>query len=256
MKKILSLLLLLLSFEATASGGFTYIGILAHKLHISEHILTFLFIGLIITTAGIIYRIKLNKVKNKIIPDKGITFRNIVEAYGSFIYKECNAVLGEESTPKYFPFIATLFLVILISNLIGLIPGFAPPTAILNTTLAIGLFSFVYYNIKGCKEQGIINYIKHFMGPMWYLAFLIFPIEILSNMIRPISLALRLQGNMMGDHKVMATFTDLVPLFIPIPFYLLGILVCVIQAYVFTMLSMVYLSLATEHQDHDESHAH
>ena len=258
MKRLLFLVTILISFEAIASGGYTYIGVLAKAAHIpeKEHILTFIFIGLLIICGGLLYRIKLGKIKNKIIPDKGITFRNMVEAYGSFIYGECKAVLGDKDASKYFPYVATIFLVILVSNLIGLIPGFAPPTAALNTTLAIGIFSFCYYNLKGIKEQGFINYIKHFCGPMWVLAALIFPIEILSNIIRPVSLALRLQGNMMGDHTVMATFTDLAPFIVPIPFYLLGILVCIIQAYVFTMLSMVYLSLATEHQDHDESHAH
>jgi F-type H+-transporting ATPase subunit a len=86
------------------------------------------------------------------------------------------------------------------------------------------------------------------------MAILIFPIEILSTFIRPISLALRLQGNMMGDHKVLETFSNLVAYGVPIPFYILGLLVCFIQAYVFTMLSMVYISLATAHHDHDDHH--
>ncbi len=262
MKKALSIALLLLSLEVRAAGGFTYIGVLAHKFHLPEHVLTFLFIGLSIVFCGILYRAKLSKVKNQIIPDRGFTYRNLVEAYGSFIYTQCKAVLGERQAPKYFQFVATMFLLIFISNVIGLIPGFAPPTAALNTTLALGLFSFIYYNIKGCKEQGTVKYIKHFAGPMWYLAFLLFPIEILSNLIRPLSLAFRLQGNMMGDHKVMETFSTLevfglkLALFVPMPFYLLGLLVCFIQAYVFTILSMVYISLATEHHDHDEAHAH
>jgi F-type H+-transporting ATPase subunit a len=105
------------------------------------------------------------------------------------------------------------------------------------------------------KEQGVVNYLKHFAGPLWYLAILIFPIEIISNFIRPLSLALRLRSNMMGDHLVLSVFSGLAPLIIPIVFMILGILVSFIQAYVFTVLSMVYISLATHH-DHDEEHAH
>ncbi|MCO4793101.1 MAG: F0F1 ATP synthase subunit A [Bacteriovoracaceae bacterium] len=262
MKKITALIILLFSFDSQAAGGFTWIGLISKQTHIPEHILTFGIIGSLLSIVGLIYRAKIANVSNVVIPDKGITFRNLVEAYGKFIYTQCNAVLGEKDAPKYFQFVATIFILIFFSNLIGLIPGFLPPTEMLNTTLALGCFTFVYYNFKGCKEQGTINYLKHFAGPLWYLAFLIFPIEILSNFIRPMSLALRLQGNMMGDHKVLQTFSGLevlglkLSLFVPMPFYLLGLLVCFIQAYVFTMLSMVYISLATEHHDHDEAHAH
>ena len=262
MKKLAALSLLFLSFDSYAGSGFRWIGTVAHNFHIPEHILTFVFIGTLLTIIGLTYRAKIAKVSNVVIPDKGITFRNLVEAYGKFIYTQCNAVLGEKEAPKYFQFVATIFLLIFLSNVIGLFPGFLPPTETLNTTLALGCFSFLYYNVKGCKELGTINYLKHFAGPLWYLAFLIFPIEILSNFIRPMSLALRLQGNMMGDHKVLETFSGLevlglkLSLFVPMPFYILGLLVCFIQAYVFTMLSMVYISLATAHHDHDEAHAH
>lgn len=257
MKKIsLIFLLSFFSINVYASGGFTWLGPVAHALHVADHVIGLLLIAFILIVSGLVYRSKLAKVSNVIIPDKGITFRNIIELYGSFIYSQCKAVLGEDEAPKYFKFVATIFITIFLSNLIGLIPGFLPPTESLSTTLALGVFSFVYYNVKGCKELGTFNYLKHFAGPLWYMAVLIFPIEIFSNFIRPISLALRLQGNMMGDHKVLETFSNMVPLLVPIPFYLLGLLVCFIQAYVFTMLSMVYISLATAHHDHDEAHAH
>ena len=242
---------------AYAAGGFTWVGSLIHKFHIpiEEHVLTFAFVGLLLIVCGFVYRAKLVSTGSAIIPDKGITYRNIVEMYGNFIYSQCRTIIGEKEAEKYFPFVATIFLVILSCNLIGLVPGFLPPTEYLNTTLALGFFSFVYYNIKGCKEQGIVNYIKHFAGPLWYLSFLIFPIEIISNAIRPISLALRLRSNMMGDHLVLSEFSKLVPVVVPIIFMLLGILVSFIQAYVFTVLSMVYISLAVSHHDHDEESA-
>ena len=249
---------LLFSPAGWSAEGFTWIGALIHKTHLSvgEHVLTFALVGLFLAFCGFLYRAKVSKISNIVIPDKGITFRNIVELYGNFIYSQCRAIIGEKEAPKYFSFVSTIFLVILSCNLIGLIPGFLPPTEVFNTTLALGLFSFIYYNIKGCKEQGTWNYIKHFAGPLWYLAFLMFPIEIISNFIRPLSLALRLRSNMMGDHLVLAEFSKLVPLVVPIVFMILGILVSIIQAYVFTVLSMVYISLAVSHHDHDEEHAH
>ena len=233
-------------------------GTLVNTFHlpIAEHVLTFGLVGILLTVCGFVYRAKLKSASNTIIPDEGITFRNITEMYGSFIYAQCRAVIGEDEADEYFSFVSIIFLVILSCNLIGLIPGFLPPTEYLTTTLALGLFSFVYYNIKGCKKQGVVNYLKHFAGPLWYMAFIIFPIEIISNAIRPISLGLRLRFNIMGDHLVLSEFSKLVPIGLPVVFMMLGILVSFIQAYVFTVLSMVYISLAVSHHDHDEEHAH
>jgi F-type H+-transporting ATPase subunit a len=267
--KIISLIATLIAFKSTpalASGGFTWVTQIGksvgldHALHETpfhhyDHILTFILVlvGLLLT--GFYYRAKTKNMEASIIPDKGITYRNVIEWYGSFIYKQVRAVLGEKDAPKYFPFVATIFIIIFLSNMIGLVPGFLPPTESINTTLALGVFSFLYFNIKGCKEAGTLNYLKHFAGPLWYMAVLIFPIEIISTCIRPISLALRLYGNMYGDHMVLSTFSGLAPLLVPIIFMLLGMLVSFIQAYVFIMLSMVYVSLATAHQDHGD-HAH
>ena len=269
MKKLISLLSLLICSNAFAAGGFTWMSSLSkatgldqvlHQdfptVHHTEHIVTFIFVGLIFLVITLLYRMKVTNVEAAVVPDKGVTFRNIVEMYGSFIYGQAKAVLGEETAPKYYNFVASLFIMIFFSNAIGLIPGFLPPTESINTTLALGVLSFVYFNLKGCKELGTLNYIKHFAGPLWHLAILIFPIEIISTCIRPISLALRLYGNMFGDHMVLGTFSNLAPYVVPVVFLFLGLLVCFIQAYVFTMLSMVYISLATAHHDHDEHHAH
>lgn len=275
MKKLI-LTLAMLSSTAHAAGGFSWFGALsdklgaghgdadhlAHFVHHYGHIFHFSLIAVILILMGLAYRVSLAQAgSNYLVPDKGFTFRNLVELYGKFIQTQCKAVLGEADTPKYFKFVSIIFITIFLSNVLGLIPGFLPPTEIINTTLALGVFSFCYFNIKGCKELGTWNYISHFAGPLLPLAPLIFVIEILSTAIRPISLALRLRGNMMGDHMVLETFLNLeilgIPMayiLVPIPFYLLGLLVCFIQAYVFTMLSMVYISLATAHHDHDEHH--
>lgn len=256
-----------LTSTAHASGGFTWATQLAKvtgieeafhhvNIHHFEHILTFILIGVLLLVGTFIYRKQTENLEASVLPDRGISFKNIVEMYGTFIMANVKAVLGEKEGPKYFPFVATLFIVIFLSNALGLIPGFLPPTESINTTLALGVFSFLYFNIKGCKEVGTLNYLKHFAGPLWYMAVLIFPIEIISICIRPVSLALRLYGNMYGDHTVLATFSSLVPFGVPVIFMLLGLLVSLIQAYVFIMLSMVYVSLATAHQDHGEHAAH
>lgn len=261
-------LMALISTNAFASGGFTWVTQLGQAtgvdslFHVGDkhlhydHILTLILVLAFLIISGFYYRSKTANADAAVVPDKGITYRNIIELYGSFIYAQTRAVLGEKDAPKYYSFVATMFIVIFVSNMIGLVPGFLPPTESINTTLAFGVFTFLYFNIKGCKEQGTLNYLKHFAGPLWYMAVLIFPIEIISTCIRPISLALRLYGNMYGDHMVLGTFSGLAPLLVPIVFMLLGMLVSFIQAYVFVMLSMVYVSLATSHHDHGEGHAH
>lgn len=268
MKKFFIISLLgLVSSNAFASEGFTWLSKMAsvtgieeafhhQEIHHFEHILTFTLICVLLVVAALVYRAQTADKDKAVVPDSGITFRNITEMYGSFIMTQCRAVLGEKDAPKYFAFVATIFILIFLSNAIGLIPGFLPPTESINTTLALGVFSFLYFNIKGCKELGTLNYLKHFAGPLWYMAVLIFPIEIISTCIRPISLALRLYGNMYGDHMVLGTFSNLAPVGVPVVFMLLGLLVSFIQAYVFIMLSMVYVSLATAHHDHGEHHAH
>jgi F-type H+-transporting ATPase subunit a len=257
MKKTLLALITLISAQSALAGdGFTFLSGVAHKLHLPEYSITFILVALFILVVGVIYRSKVQSTSNIVVPDKGISFRNLVEAYGEFIYNLCRNTMGEKEAKQYFPVIAMLFTFIFFSNLIGLVPGFLPPTEYINTTLALGTFVFIYYNIMGIKEMGLVGHIKHFMGPVWYLAILIFPIEIVSHAVRPISLALRLRGNMFGDHLVLSIFSGLLPYVVPIAFLILGLFVCFIQAFVFTLLTMVYISLATAHHDHDEHEAH
>ena len=166
-------LLALLSSNAHAAGGFTWVTQLGkatgleHALHGTpihhyDHILTFLIVLVCLLLTGVYYRSVTKNIEVAVVPDKGITYRNVVELYGSFIYTQVRAVLGEKDAPKYFPFVATVFIIIFLSNMIGLVPGFLPPTESINTTLALGVFSFLYFNIKGMKETGVINYLKHF----------------------------------------------------------------------------------------------
>ena len=141
----------------------------------------------------------------------------------------------------------SFFLFILLCNFIGMIPGFAPPTSNFNITLALGAVSFLAFNYYGFKAQGV-GYLKHFAGPIWWLAVLMIPLEIIGALVRPFSLGLRLFGNLFGDHLVLEIFTDLTRVAVPVVFYLLGTLVTVIQAFVFTLLSMIYIALAVHHE--------
>lgn len=254
--KILALIISALTGVNAHASGYTFISNLEHQFHLPEHFLTFTLVSLILVLIGLVYRSKVASAPNVVVPDSGITFRNIIEAFGEFIYNLCRSTMGEKEAKQYFPVIGMLFILIFFSNVIGLIPGFLPPTDNVNTTLGLGLFVFIYYNIMGIKEQGFIGHIKHFMGPVWYLAVIIFPIEIVSHAVRPLSLALRLRGNMFGDHLVLSIFSGLLPYIVPIVFMVLGLFVCFIQAFVFTLLTMVYISLATAHHDHDEHGAH
>ena len=252
--KFFALCLSLIPSLANASG-FTFLKQVEHSLHVPEHVLTLILVAVLFVVGGIFYRSKISNAKNTIVPDNGISFRNIVEAVAQFIYNLARNIMGEEEAKRYYTVILLLFSFVFINNVIGLIPGFLPPTDNFNTTLALGTFVFLYYNYQGIKAQGLVGHIKHFMGPVWYLAFLIFPIEIISHFVRPLSLGLRLKGNMEGDHLVLSIFSGLVPYIVPIPFYVIGLFVCFMQAFVFTLLTMVYISLATAHHDHDD-HAH
>ena len=156
-------------------------------------------------------------------------------------------VLGDHSE-EWVPLFAAIFFYIMLSNVAGLIPGLTSSTQNINTTLAVGLFSFIMYNFFGVKEHGLA-YFKHFLGPVIWLAWLMLPIELISHIVRPMSLGLRLSGNLSGDHAVLSIFLDLVPYGVPVIFYGLGLFVCLVQALVFTLLSMIYLMMATAH-DH------
>jgi F-type H+-transporting ATPase subunit a len=254
--KLVGFIGLVLSQSALASGGFNFFSEAAHATHLPSHTLALVVGSIIMLVLGVVYRAQISNVKNFIIPDKGISSRNILEALGQAMYNTAKTVMGEESTKKYFSYIIFVFLFILINNIIGILPGSMSANQNLNTTLALGIFTFFYFNFQGIRAVGFVNYMKHFAGPMPALALLIFPIEIISVSVRPLSLALRLRGNMDGDHLILGIFSDLVPYIVPIPFYAMGIFVGFLQAFVFTLLTMIYIGMATAHHDHDEHEAH
>jgi len=160
---------------------------------------------------------------------------------------------------KYFPVVMTFAVLILVSNLMGLFPLFMSPTAATSVTFALGLSSFLYYNFIGIKENGILNHLKHLAGPIWWIAPLILPIELISNFIRPFSLGIRLFGNLFADEKVLETVANLAPpvtqWLVPLPLMGLSVFVAGIQTFVFILLSQLYLS-EVSHAPHDHAHAH
>ncbi len=162
---------------------------------------------------------------------------------------------------KYFPVVMTFAVLILVSNLMGLFPLFMSPTAAVSVTFALGLSSFLYYNWIGIKENGIFGHLKHLWGPIWWIGPLIFPIELISNFIRPFSLGIRLFGNLFADEKVVHTVSGLAPPYTwvgPLLLMPLSIFVAFIQTFVFILLSQLYLSEVSHgsHDEHDEHAAH
>jgi F-type H+-transporting ATPase subunit a len=159
-----------------------------------------------------------------------------------------NSLLVETMGPegrKFFPLIATLALFILTSNLLGVIPGFEPPTANLNTTVGLALVVFFMTHIVGVREHGFA-YVKHFFGPVWWLAPIMLPIEIISHLSRPLSLSMRLFGNIFGEELVLAIVLILVPFIVPLPIFVMMIFTGLIQTLVFTLLAMMYIASAME----------
>ncbi|MFQ5585252.1 MAG: F0F1 ATP synthase subunit A [Thermodesulfobacteriota bacterium] len=148
---------------------------------------------------------------------------------------------------KYVPFVVTIFIYILVANALGMIPGLLPPTANLNSTAGLAIMVFVATHIIGVKEHGI-KYIKHFTGPIWWLTPLMLPLEIIGHLARPLSLSLRLFGNMMGHERIVGVLLILMPLAYPMLAFstVLGVLVIFIQAFVFTLLAMMYIGGALE----------
>jgi F-type H+-transporting ATPase subunit a len=158
------------------------------------------------------------------------------------------ADLFEEDKLRYLGVLSTLFLFVLLNNLLGLVPGLPPATENFAMNLGLGLLAFGVYNYAGIRAHGI-GYIKQFMGPMVFLAPVFLLLETISHLARPLSLAFRLTANVFGDHMLLSVFSGLAPVVVPVFFLFFGILVAFIQSFVFTMLTGVYISMAISH-DH------
>jgi F-type H+-transporting ATPase subunit a len=254
---------------------FTWFNLLPEALQhaIGDHTFFAAIAAVLLIVFAIRARGALARAQDPTVPAAELGARNIAELLVQLIVSQSDAIIGKAGR-KYVPFYGTFFFFILLSNLMGLLPGFAPPTANLNTTLGLALVSFIGYNVIGIREQGV-SYFKHFIGPMTNLpgdsimaklafipllllsALFFFILELFSHGFRPVSLSLRLFGNMMGDHEVIGAFIGLTKLVVPVAFYVMGTLVSVVQAFVFTLLSMIYVALAISgHHEEDDHQAH
>jgi F-type H+-transporting ATPase subunit a len=224
--------------------GFTWL----HGLPIPEHIATALLVALLLLAFALRVRPKLANTEAALDPDDGVSARNVAEGVVEAISGLAEGVIGRHFE-RYVPLLAAFFVFILTANLIGLVPGFVSPTSNFNVTLALGVISFLAYNVYGMKAAGVGSHLRHFLGPVIWLAPLMLLVEIFSQSFRPISLGIRLFANMFADHEVVSIFTNLTKVVVPVMFYVLGAFVCVVQAFVFTMLSAIYISLSVSH-DH------
>ena len=220
---------------------FTFIGLISHnhEFLIAAHIV---LVSVIVLTLA-----KLATRSMQLVPS-GI--QNIMEAYLEGVIFMGKDVIGAELARKYLPLVATIGLIVLVSNLIGIIPGFESPTSNVNVTLALALIVFVYYNYEGIRVNGFIKYFGHFMGPKKVLAPIMFPIEIISHFSRIVSLSFRLFGNIKGDDMFLMVILMLAPWIAPmVPFGLLT-LMAFLQTFIFMILTYVYLAGAIHISEH------
>jgi F-type H+-transporting ATPase subunit a len=212
-----------------------------------------LFVLLVLTllSYSAFRRIALHSSTDAVIPAGRLTLRNFFELFAEMILKFLDDIIGPRGR-EFLPLIGTLGFFILFSNLLGLVPGFLPPTDNLNTTVACALVVFFATHYYGIKAHGV-KYIKHFLGPVPLLAPLFFIIEVISHLARVLSLSMRLFGNIMADHMLLS-LTLMAPLVLPLflsPLSMfLGVFVSVIQTFIFILLSMIYISLAIEETEH------
>ncbi len=218
-------------------------------------------VAAIILTLALAARLALNKKlsspRDALVPDANLRPRNLFELIIEFVYGLCKQELGHNAA-RFFPLLGALFIYILLCNLMGLVPGFVPATSYIETNIGMALIVFAVYNISGLAANGM-GYVKHFLGPVLWLAPLMVIIEVIGHLSRPLSLSVRLYGNMFGDHTVLAIFMHELPsqthpllgYGLPVVFLGLGTFVCTVQAFVFTLLTIIYIKLATAH---DEEH--
>ncbi len=211
---------------------------LGHFAHVYPHVIYSWFVIILLIVLAVLAAKTVS-----LIPGKG---QNVFEVVISGMEEFMVDVAGEEGR-WLFPLVGTIFLYIATCNLIGLIPGFFPPTASLNTTLSCALVVVVFTHIIGLRYHGA-KYIKHFLGPVWWMTPIILPIEIIGHVARILSLTFRLFGNMMGHELVLAILFGLAGMFFaPLPIMALGIFVALVQAFVFFLLSIMYFTGAMEH---------
>jgi len=229
-------------FSKPLSFLFSLVGI---EVHNPEHLIPDYVVMCLIAAAVLILFLGLSSRKFQIIPSKlQSVLELIIQAFESLLVD----IIGE-SGKKYLPLVATVGLFIFSCNIIGLVPGMMSPTSKLNVTVGCALVVFFYYHWQGIKTQGVFRYLKHFTGPIPLLAPLFFPIEVISHFSRPLSLSLRLYGNIFAEELLIVVMASIIPFFLPLPFMVIALLTAVIQAGVFVLLACVYIGGAVAHEE-------
>jgi len=235
----------------------------------AEPMVSAIIVASLIALMGTIAIRQLKRAPNALIPEEKLTLRTLFELFAGFVVHLGDTVMGKHNR-KYIPFVGSVFIYVLFMNFFGLIPGLSMPTDSFTFNFGIAIVVFVLYTFWGIKEVGIVAYLKHLCGPgiqanssnllvvllvgsfSFVLSSALFAIETVSHFIRPLTLGIRLFANMTADHLVLQSFTDLVHFGVPVIFYGLGTFVCFIQAFIFMLLTMVYIGLAVAHEEHHE----
>lgn len=203
-----------------------------------DHVIMALFAVAVIAAVG-------RWVKRNLSLERPSSLQQVMEVIVGGLRHLADDVIGHGVGRAYVPYIAALTFFIFTCNIFGLFFFLQPATADLNTTFALALTTFIFYNAVGIKHNGLLGHLKHFIGPVWWLAPLMLPVEIISHLARILSLSVRLFGNMFGEHAVTGVFAALVPFVIPWPLMGLGILGSTIQTFIFVMLTAVYIAGVT-----------
>ena len=209
-----------------------------YELRFYDHVVAAAIVFGILALLGFLIKSKLN-----IIPDR---LQQVIEVTVQSLLDMLEENIGAEGR-KYLPLIGTLAFFIFLSNFLGMVPSFSAATGNFNTTVACALIVFIYYNFQGVKENGV-GYLKHFAGPVPFLAPLMLPIEIVSHIARPFSLSVRLYGNISAEHLIALIFYGMLPYLLPVPLMIIGLFAAVLQTYIFIMLTQIYIAGAIAHE--------
>jgi F-type H+-transporting ATPase subunit a len=228
--------------------AFTWASLVPGLNHLPAHVSNGIIVSVILLVIVFLGYRQIKRTEDEVLPDSKLTFKNFVELLAEGLAGIIIDTMGPRGK-EFVLLIGTLGLFILFNNLSGLVPGFLPATDNVNTTFACSLIVFFMTHYYGLKEHGM-KYFRQFVGPMWALSPLMIPVEIIGHVARPLSLGLRLFGNITGDHLVTGIFFGLVPFLVPLPVMFLGVFVAFVQAFVFMLLSMAYFSGAISHEEH------
>jgi len=211
-------------------------------IHLPDHVVMAIFVAVLLTVFALWFRSRIS-LEN---PGK---LQLVLESLVGGLIGMLEENVGQKGR-QFLGLVGTLGLFILVSNLLGLVPFFSSPTVSLNMPAGCALVTFLYYNYQGIRAQGVGPYFKHFLGPLLPLAIIMLPIEIISHLSRVLSLSIRLFGNIFGEELVVLVLGSLVPFVVPVPMMLFGVFGSMLQAFVFIMLTMIYLGGAVAAEEH------